>query len=369
MNFDKYDVVIIGGGFFRLYIGEYFALQKKRVLICEKNSECMLRASYNNQARVHSGYHYPRSLLTAQRSCASFPRFVKEFPEAVEKDFDKYYAIGRILGKVTATQFYEFCNRIDAPCETASDRVKKLFDEHYIEEVFRCREYVFNAKTLRTLIQNRYLSAGGELALNCEVKKIQKMPSGFGVSGSLEGRDFNIVSDEVFNCTYSHINFINAHSDIELIPLKHEMTEMALVEVPPELEGMGITVMCGPFFSLMPFPDRNLYTLSHVRYTPHYEWYDTDKSHYISAHHVFDADPKLSAYTHILKDSMRYLPCLRGCRYKSSLWEVKTILPASEVSDSRPILFKANYGMKGYHCVMGGKIDNVYDAIQSIGSI
>ncbi|MGN0848363.1 MAG: amino acid oxidase, partial [Victivallaceae bacterium] len=54
------------------------------------------------------------------------------------------------------------------------------------------------------------------------------------------------------------------------------------------------------------------------------------------------------------------------CQYKDSLWEVKTILPSSEIDDSRPILFKPNYHYKNYHCIMGGKIDNVYDVIAAI---
>jgi hypothetical protein len=49
---------------------------------------------------------------------------------------------------------------------------------------------------------------------------------------------------------------------------------MALVEVPEPVRGLGITVMCGPFFSVMPFPPRGLHTLSHVRYTPHEAWSD-----------------------------------------------------------------------------------------------
>ena len=32
---------------------------------------------------------------------------------------------------------------------------------------------------------------------------------------------------------------------------------MALVEAPPELDGLGVTVMDGPFFSMMPFPSRD----------------------------------------------------------------------------------------------------------------
>ena len=52
------------------------------------------------------------------------------------------------------------------------------------------------------------------------------------------------------------------------------MTEMCIVDVPDELKKVGITVMCGPFFSIMPFPSKQAHSFSHVRYTPHYEWDD-----------------------------------------------------------------------------------------------
>lgn len=66
------------------------------------------------------------------------------------------------------------------------------------------------------------------------------------------------------------------------------------------------------------------------------------------------------------KDASRYIPILNECEYIRSLWEVKTVLPRSETDDSRPILCRFNYGLKGFHCIMGGKIDNIYDAIKAI---
>ena len=76
-------------------------------------------------------------------------------------------------------------------------------------------------------------------------------------------------AEHVFNCTYASINQILHSSSLELIPLKHEMTEMALVDVPEEIRHAGITVMCGPFFSVMPFPSvlmngHYLHSFSHV---------------------------------------------------------------------------------------------------------
>jgi hypothetical protein len=143
---------------------------------------------------------------------------------------------------------------------------------------------------------------------------------------------------------------------------------MCLVDVPDELKGAGITVMCGPFFSVMPFPSAGLHSFSHVRYTPHCEWSDAPGRAYHDGHAKLRTDLRHSAWRHMQKDATRYIPILAHCRYERSLWEVKTVLPRSEADDSRPILFRSHHGLRGFHCVMGGKIDNVYDVVKAIAS-
>ena len=362
---DTYDIAVVGGGFFGMNIAEHFALRGKRVLLLEKQDACMTRASYVNQARIHNGYHYPRSILTAMRSRISFPRFVKDFPECVVNDFTKYYGIGKILSKVNAKQFAEFCNRIGAECEEAPSAISGMFDSHFIEKVFLVKEYAFDSSILCRTMLSRIQAAGVELVLSASAERVEQSARGLLLHTSIGGRSVSISASHVFNCTYSNLNYVNHNSGIPLIPLKYEMTEMALVDVPDELKDKSFTIMCGPFFSIMPFPSRNLYTLSHVRYTPHYEWYDRP-DHYISPLDIYRKDRKETAFPEMQHDSSRYLPLIRQCKYQDSLWEVKTMLPSSEVDDSRPILFKMNYGMNGYHCVMGGKIDNVYDIITTI---
>ena len=49
---------------------------------------------------------------------------------------------------------------------------------------------------------------------------------------------------------------------------------MALVEPPPALRDVSITVMCGPFFCSCRSRRRGSRRSSHVAYTPHYEWTD-----------------------------------------------------------------------------------------------
>ena len=114
------DAVIIGGGFYGSAIAIYLAKTRglRRVILLEREPELLIRASYNNQARVHNGYHYPRSFTTAFRSRVNLPRFVRDWPQVVKQDFVKLYAIARRNSKVTASNLSVFATR--------SERVSSL---------------------------------------------------------------------------------------------------------------------------------------------------------------------------------------------------------------------------------------------------
>src|ERR1700712_4869443 len=109
-----HDAVVIGGGFYGVVIAIYLAKERgfKRVVLIEQESRILRRASYHNQARVHNGYHYPRSFTTAYRSRINLPKFIQDWPDAVKLDFTKLYAIARRNSKVTAKQFERFCHDI-----------------------------------------------------------------------------------------------------------------------------------------------------------------------------------------------------------------------------------------------------------------
>jgi hypothetical protein len=163
------------------------------------------------------------------------------------------------------------------------------------------------------------------------------------------------------------LNYLMRDGEIERIPLKHEMTEICLVEVPDCLRRIGLTVMCGPFFSVMPFPPRRCHSFSHVRYTPHYDWFDRADTEYADAHAHLEEVEVPTAWNKMAYDARRYIPVLAECRHVDSLFEVKSVLPRSEEDDSRPILFRPNHGgIRGFHCILGGKIDNVYDVVETM---
>ena len=347
-----------------MYIAEFYADQGKKVILLEKENDFMQHASFANQARVHNGYHYPRSILTALRSRVSFPRFVEEFKDCIDNSFEKYYMIGRLLSNVTAKQFELFCHRIGLPCDHASNLMTDLVNPNLIEAVFSTVEYAFDSIKLKTAMLERLEHAGVDYRLGVSASKISKGNLGLIVEtlDSTNGKERSSFSaKQVLNCTYSMMNGILTKSQLERLELKHEMTEICLIEVPDELKDKGITVMCGPFFSVMPFPTANLHSFSHVRYTPHFQWFDSNNTEYLNGHDYISSIEKKSNWTRMLLDAKRYIPILEQSEYRKSIWEVKTVLPRSESNDSRPILFKPDHGLVGLHNVMGGKIDNVYD--------
>lgn len=360
---DDCDVIIIGGGFFGCCLAVHLReTRARRVVVLERDADLLGRASYANQARVHNGYHYPRSLLTALRCRVNFPRFVREYAGCIVDDFEKYYGVGKLFSKVTANQFRQYYERIGSPIRRAPAHIRRLFNPDHVDDVFSVTEYAFDAVKLRDIVREQLEASGVEVRYRTEAETVKQVEDGrLAVTCSSPEGLTTLTGDSVLNCTYSRINRLLVNSGLAPIYLKHEMTEMALVEPPEEVQGRAFTMMCGPFFSIMPFPPRGLYTLSHVRYTPHCEWFDTADQSYRDPYAYFDADPKRTYFTHMVKDVARYMPCLSECRYVDSIWEVKTVLPKSEVDDSRPVLYRRNCGLENLTCLMGGKIDNIYD--------
>jgi len=358
----NYEVIVIGGGFYGCCIALFLRHSFQRIAIIEKEADLLTRASYLNQARVHHGYHYPRNIITALRSSINFPRFVFDFRHCIDGSFTMVYAIARNNSKVSAFQFRRFCESINAPIKQAPQSICNLFNRSLIEAVFTVREYALNAVKLRQWIKQHLEAAGIHVLFR---KKVQRVTADQNdhVAVVLDTGEC-LVGQHVFNCTYSQINTLLRNSGIPLLPLKHELAEMALIEVPDELKRLGITVMDGPFFATFPFPPRSLHSLSHVRYTPHTEWYDEE--YYRDAHHYLETAQIQSRSVFMLKDAQRYLPLLREARHVESLFEIKTLWAQNEIDDGRPIVFRKDHGVKNFSTIMGGKIDNIYDIIQAL---
>ncbi len=363
------DAIVIGGGFYGAAIAVYLAERRgfKKIVLVEKEDSLLCRASYNNQARVHNGYHYPRSFTTAYRSRENLPRFFRDWSHVVKQDFTKLYAIARQNSKVTAKQFERFCGTIGASLEPATQKQRALFDHRLIEDIFIVQEYAFDSSLLAAQLERDLLGHGVAIRTRATAQSIRQGNSPFEpLTVAVSHRDKSVESlaaNYVFNCTYSGLNQLSGDFSGVSTQLKHEITEMLLVDMPDELRGLGITVMDGPFFSMMPFPSRGLHSLSHVRYTPHTHWLDEAG---VNPYEKMSAYEGYSRYDRMIRDVGRYVPKTLSAKYIDSLFEVKTVLLKNESNDGRPIFFEKHTNPLGCYSVLGGKIDNIYDIFEAL---
>src|SRR5258708_8709737 len=160
MSQARYDAVVVGGGFFGCSIAHYLKREGNAVLLVEREDQLFRRASYANQARIHNGYHYPRSLHTAYRSRVNFQSFIEDFPECVVDSFTKLYCVSRSRSQVSARQFERFCRIIGAPLKPARARYVKLFNPRLIESVYEVTEYAFDSRILRDIMRRNLNAAG-----------------------------------------------------------------------------------------------------------------------------------------------------------------------------------------------------------------
>ena len=361
MRLRKADYLIIGGGFYGCCLALFLRSISDRVLLVETSDTLMNRASRVNQARIHTGFHYPRSALTAVKSMLLHRRFMEDFPEAVVSDFQMLYAIARQRSKVTPRRFFRMFRDIGAPIRPALPSHTALFDPNMVEDVFACTEAAFDYSVLRRLLAARLDRAGVEVRMSTALEGLEEGPSSIRATLS-DGSE--VSARYAFNITYAQINHVLGLAGLPKAQIKYELAEIALVEPPEELRGIGVTLMDGPFFSCMPYPAEGLHSLTHVRYTPHDSW--TDEAELAPAYARFAAATPQSRVQYMIRDGRRYLPCLDQAVPCNSLYEVKTVLTKNERDDGRPILYQQKPSGSRVVSILGGKIDNIYDLFELV---
>lgn len=363
---DRYDRIVIGAGLYGLYAGLHCAQNGERVVVLERDDEPFTRATYVNQARVHMGYHYPRSLSTAVKSAGYFERFVRDYEFCILADFDQVYATSSRFSWTDAVEFERFCSAAGIRCDAVPP--SRYFREGMCDGAFLTTEYTYDAKLLGSYLMDRANTLPNlDVLCGHEVREI-------GTSGSeweiLAGNK-QFRASKALNATYAAVNNVHAMIGADPFPIKYELCEIILCDVTKELANVGITVMDGPFFSIMPFGKTGTHSLTSVTLTPHMtsredqptfpcQQHATCRPESLANCDACNARPK-SAWPYMSQLAHKYLLDKYGFAYRDSLFSMKPILKASEVDDSRPTVIRRVCEEPEMVSVLSGKINTVYD--------
>lgn len=367
----SYDKIIIGAGLYGLYAAKFCGEKGQKVLVIEYDKAPFMRATYINQARVHMGYHYPRSFSTAIKSAHYFDRFNEDYGFCVHSKFKQLYATSAAFSWTSATQFKQFCNNADIMCQDLN--VDDYFNSGMCDGAFLTEEYTYDAMILKEyFLESLQEMPNVEIKFDARIEKINQLESHFDIHLG----DSSIVStDFLINATYASTNQIlnKIDRDYQPIKIKYELCEIILCEVDDVFKGIGFTVMDGPFFSIMPFGKTGYHSLTAVTFTPHVTSYETLPhfecqklaNGYCSPEQLGNCNycqgKPQSAWPYMSQMARKYLNPKYGFRYKESLYSMKPILQASEIDDSRPTVIRKLSDKPVLVSVLSGKINTVYD--------
>jgi glycine/D-amino acid oxidase-like deaminating enzyme len=412
-TFQPYDALIIGGGLFGCYAALYLAGKGARVALLEKEGRLFQKASLVNQARLHGGYHYPRSLATAAMSDEHKARFTDEHRAFVNFSFEKYYAVDRFGSFTDARQFERFCAFLDIRCERVTDH--PLFNYERLEALYRTEEFSFDPVLLREYYTQRVeahpaievftamhlLAAGAsgdEWIVEAVRDRAATIPHGLErtdavvteFSGTVTrrqpeqqyaGREAGEDGGEpvrqfraplVINATYAGTNSINRLFGVRDLDLTHEISEIAFI-TSPQFGERGLTVMDGPFGSIMPYGRTGLLSLSSVAYTHHKISYENLPT--------FDcqdpADPFCrperpgictvcprrpeSNARKMLRQMQQYFAPAVAFEYFFSYFTIKSKLKANYIDDGRPTEISQLCAAPRFYCLFAGKVNSIYE--------
>jgi hypothetical protein len=364
-----YDKVIIGAGLYGLYAALLCGRRGESVLVLEYDSASFERATYVNQARIHMGYHYPRSISTALKSRGYFDRFKEDYGFCINSKFEKIYATSAKLSWTSSGQFKKFCSDANIRCDEVSPET--YFKSDMCDGAFITTEYTYDAQILKDWFAGELQQlANIEIAYDVRISSIENKGDKY-VIALADGGVYETAF--VLNATYAGINQIHALAGFQPVQIKYELCEIILCKPLGRLKDVGITVMDGAFFSIMPFGNTGLHSLTSVTFTPHIASHDSlptfpcqeDSDGYCSPNALGNCNlcpvkPE-SAWPYMASLARKYLREDFGFDYVGSLYSMKPILKSSEIDDSRPTVIRRYSDEPRFVSVLSGKINTLYE--------
>jgi len=386
---EYFDAVVIGGGIFGCYAALYLAGQGRRVALLEKETRLFQKASLVNQARLHGGYHYPRSIATAALSDEHKERFTAEHRQFVHFSFEKYYAIDRFGSFTDAEQFERFCRHLQIRCERITEH--PLFNFNRMEALYLTEEYSFDPVLLREYYKQRVenhpsirvlkpvhlLAANSEgadwtIEYNFPNSELQTSNS------KLQTPNFKLQTPIVINATYSATNAVNRLFRVGQLDLTHEISEIAFI-TSRQFRNMGLTVMDGPFGSIMPYGLSGLLSLSSVAYTHHKISYDDLPRFDCQTPEDLRCTPEApgictecprrpvsNAYK-MLQQMQQYFSDVVKFEHLFSYFTIKSKLKANYIDDGRPTEIAQLSDNPRFYCLFAGKVNSIYEIEKIVG--
>jgi hypothetical protein len=312
------DVLIIGSGWYGCHLATQLKERGMTFDMLDKANAICTGSSLKNQNRLHLGFHYPRSAKTRKECKKGYSSFIERYPTVLNK-VDNFYLTSSLslLDNDTFCGIYEH-EKTSFEYADWSEVKPFEFNRDLIDGLpVRVQEQMINPVKVQLMFQ----------------KELEKQQIEFDLTKPNNNR-----YKHVMDCTYGRLispeNFCSEKCITFVIRMKRQRSPIA------------ITIIDGPFFSIYPYDvEEQLYTLTHVTYTP------------TMVHQHNDGDV-LRIYHRICEDVRKYIHNYDDIfEYSTYYVSFKTKLVNAK-SDDRSMVYNKTGKI---HSFMGGKITGIFE--------
>jgi hypothetical protein len=304
-------IAIIGGG----WVGCHLAYKLKNdhnIHLFEKN-ELFKSTSYNNQNRLHLGFHYARNYKTRQMCQDTFELFLNDYRFLTDDVPKNIYCIPKIKSIIDYKTYLDiFRNHSEVEIN-----MNELIN---IEGCFKTNERQINFELSNEFFNNQLKNIIIKDEINED--KLKKLSKEY---------------DLVINATNNVLNKIDNSF--------YELTLTLLYKKIKPTSFDALTLVDGKFFSIYPYKN-DLYTITDVEYTPIYK-----------QNNITDVDFDINIKKQLFENKiLNYFPEFLNCfKYDGNFTSIKS-KPIDESDDRHPVIVKEDNIISCFT----GKIQGIY---------
>ena len=345
------DIVIIGCGIFGAEISLMASNLGLSVKVFEANEDILLGASMNNQNRLHLGFHYPRDIETGIQSIRGFNSFKKKYERCIQSNFLNTYFIADNNSLTNFDKYLNFCTQLGVPFKKINSDDLPIKTKG-VKKGISCNEVVYDCDLLREIVKENIKNNNIDISLVTRVVEISKKNNVFNIK-THSGDE--IEAQVVVNATYGASNYLTEQLGILVPERQYEYTVVPIIEL--DIDKIGITIMDGPFLTILPHGKSNNFLLYHVdlsviasevRTKLDLNWLSkkTSPLSKINKQKYFDT---------MIDECKKLIPVLENSKLIDFLEGPRMVLPRRDHSDARPSLITET---NNYIEVFSGKIDH-----------
>ena len=256
----KKNILIIGAGIHGCFLTKYLSKFNVNIFLIEKKGDICLEASGATHNRANRGFHYPRSDRTTSECKVAYEYFEKNYKPYLNKK-QSYYCIEN-NSKISFANYLRFFKKNRLKFDII--KKSKFIKNEKIAGIIKGEEGCYNHFKIKKMLKNKLLKKNIHKIFNFDLKKV-KYNNGLLKLVNKKNKFLEKKIDLIVNATYDSSNQILKIFSLNKKKTKylHQLTEVVVVKSKKIFP--GVTIMDGPFATIMPYiGKKNKYLLYDV---------------------------------------------------------------------------------------------------------